>query len=93
MTPELIIAIGTASAALAGAVMGGQHGGKNALNGFKKEVQDDFIEVKESFKGINEKLDGLMKTDGAHDERLKQIERLVDRRQESSPVFEERRQG
>ena len=85
MTPELVIAMGTAVAAVVGAAVGGKKGGETAMNGFKEEVR-------ESFKSVNGKLDGLTKTDGAHEARLGSIERIVDRRIREEDVVLERRE-
>lgn len=84
MTPEIIIAIGTAGAAVVAAFTGGKKGGENSLNGFKEEVRGNFT-------GIHSKLDGLTKTDGAHEARLESIERIVDRRMSEESVTLERR--
>ena len=88
MTPEIIIALGTAGAAIvaafAGGTAGGKKGGENALNGFKEEVRTNF-------QGVHEKLDGLTRTDGSHEARLGRIETIVDRRLAPQPVLDERR--
>lgn len=84
VTPDLIIAIGTAVSAVGGAIWGGKKGGENSLNGFKEEVRENFT-------GIHGKLDALTKTDGAHEARLERIETIVDRRLGSQPVLEDRR--
>lgn len=84
LEPATITAIGGALAAVVASFAGGKSGGQNSLNGFKGEVR-------ESFKGVNEKLDGLTKTDGAHEARLEAIERIVDRRLSPQPVLDERR--
>ena len=87
MEPVTITAIGGAVAAIAGAIggaFGGKKGGENSLNGFKDEVRTGIAT-------IHEKLDGLTKTDGAHEARLERIEVIVDRRLGTQPVLEERR--
>lgn len=84
MEPATITAIGGALAAVVASFAGGKKGGENSLNGFKEEVRGNF-------RGVNEKLDGLVKTDGAHEARLGAIERIVDRRLGAQPVLDERR--
>lgn len=84
MDPATITALGVALTGVVGAFVGGKKGGENSLNGFKDEVR-------KGFKTVHEKLDGLTKTDGAHEERLERIETIVDRRLGTQPVLEERR--
>ena len=89
MTPEIIIAFGTAGAAImaafVGGTAGGRKGGEASLNGFKEEVRGNFT-------GIHAKLDGLTRTDGEHGARLEAVERIVDRRlSDSENVASERR--
>ena len=89
MTPEVITALAGAVTATIGAIVGGNKGGKNSMNGFKEEVR-------ESFRGIHVKLDVLTKTDGEHDARLKNVEYMSERRtSEDVPRFllEERRES
>jgi hypothetical protein len=73
ISPELATAIGGAAAAVVAAFAGGNSGGKNSLNGFKEEVRAGFT-------GVNERLDEVIETQGAHDARLDILER------ESEPV-------
>lgn len=86
MEPATITAIGGAIAATLAAAFGGKKGGESSLNGFKEEVRGNFGSV-------HSKLDGLMKTDGAHEARLETIEKIVDRRLAQEPlVLAERRE-
>ena len=82
--PATITAVGGAIAAVGAAFFGGKTGGANSLNGFKEECRTSFTKM-------DEKLDDLMKTDGAHESRLARIETIVDRRLGTQPVLEERR--
>ena len=65
MTPEIIIAFGTAAAAALGAVFGG----KNSLNGFKQETRASFKEVNDRAGRIENKVDHLAISDALQTER------------------------
>ena len=70
MTPEIIIALGTALSATIGALLGG----RNSLNGFKTRVDARFDNVDLNHARLEKKVDALVKTDGHHEARLHLLE-------------------
>ena len=68
MSPEMLTAAGGAVGAIIAAFAGGKSGGANSLNGFKEEVR-------ERFDSVDERLDTLVRTDGAHEARLTVLEK------------------
>lgn len=75
MTPEIIIAIGTAVSATLGAIFGG----KNSLNGFKTETREAFKGLSDRTERIETKVDALTLSDARQDERMKYAEKRISR--------------
>jgi hypothetical protein len=67
MTPELIIALGTAVSATLGAILGG----KNSLNGFKTETRESLKAITSRTERIESKVDSLSLSDAIQTERLR----------------------
>lgn len=74
MTPEVILAIGTAVSATLGAIFGG----RNSLNGFKSEVKASFRTLEDRTTRIETKVDDLRLSDALQEARLSRDEKRLD---------------
>lgn len=83
MTPEIILAVGTAVASAVGAVFGG----KNSLNGFKARVDENFKHLNGRFDRVERKVDDLAVKDAVVEVRVRRLEEaLADEEPETEEV-------